>query len=67
MMIDSKSNVVLLLLDLSAAFDTINHNLLLMKLKNVYGITELALNWFQCYSRGSYGQKDLFSAMSLET
>ena len=49
MMIDSKSNVVLLLLDLSAAFDTINHNLLLTKLKNVYGITELALSWFQCY------------------
>ena len=49
MMIDSKSNVVLLLLDLSAAFDTINHNLLLTKLKNVYGITELALSWFRCY------------------
>ena len=48
MMIDSKSNVVLLLLDLSAAFDTIKHNPLLTKLKNVYGITELALSWLQC-------------------
>ena len=48
MIIDSKSNVVLLLLDLSAAFDTIKHNLLLTKLKNVYGITKLALSWLQC-------------------
>ena len=49
LMIDQKENVVLLLLDLSAAFDTINHSLLLRKLKNVYRITDVALQWLKSY------------------
>ena len=49
MMIDKKRNVLLLLLDLSAAFDTINHKLLLRKLKAMYGIDGTALSWIQSY------------------
>ena len=49
MLIDKKENVVLLLLDLSAAFDTINHKLLLNKLRKMYGIVDTALNWLTCY------------------
>ena len=49
MMIDKKRNVLLLLLDLSAAFDTINHKLLLHKLKNSYGIEGTALAWIESY------------------
>ena len=45
-MIDQKTNVVLLLLDLSAAFDTINHAMLLNRLNTYYGINDTALNWF---------------------
>ena len=52
MMIDKKENVVLLLLDLSAAFDTINHKLLLTKLRSVYGISGRALQWIQSYLAG---------------
>ena len=41
--------VVLLLLDLSAAFDTIDHDLLIWKLLTQYGIDGNALDWFTNY------------------
>ena len=48
-MMDKRDNAVLLLLDLSAAFDTINHSLLLKKLKDMYGITGTVLQWLKSY------------------
>ncbi len=48
-MCDSNSKVVLLLLDLSAAFDTVSHKQLLKKLQNMYGINDDALLWFKSY------------------
>ena len=37
---------LLVLLDLSAAFDTIDHNILLHRRSMSYGIHHLALAWF---------------------
>uniref|UniRef100_A0A3Q3BY54 Reverse transcriptase domain-containing protein n=1 Tax=Haplochromis burtoni TaxID=8153 RepID=A0A3Q3BY54_HAPBU len=44
---DSGNHVVLVLLDLTAAFDTVDHNILISRLSDVVGIGGTALNWFK--------------------
>ena len=52
LLLDAGSSAILLMLDLSAAFDTIDHDILLARLCNVYGITGNALDWFRSYLTG---------------
>ena len=47
--VDAKCPVVLVLLDLTAAFDTVDHAVLLSRLKNYVGIHGTALKWFTSY------------------
>ena len=42
-------NSLLMLLNLSAAFDTLNHNQLLFVLKNTYGLNHKVLKWLHSY------------------
>ncbi|XP_072048691.1 uncharacterized protein [Amphiura filiformis] len=50
--VDKREDAVLVLLDLSAAFDTIGHTILLQRLKHQYGITGTSLSWFESYMHG---------------
>ena len=45
---DKGNTPIAIFLDLSKAFDTLDHTILLQKLK-YYGISENSLNWFQSY------------------
>ena len=54
--VDRGCTVVLLLLDLSAAFDTVDHGLLLHRLNTQFGIKGKVLAWFKSYltDRGQF-------------
>jgi len=50
--IDRGDLAALILLDLTAAFDTADHDILLQRLHLSYGIKDVALQWFQSYLLG---------------
>ena len=46
---DNQNIVIMLLLDLSAAFDTVDHNVMMLRLTHDVGVGQTALNWFKSY------------------
>ena len=49
---DARTKVIMLMLDLSAAFDTVCHEKLLKKLHRNFGLAGNVLRWFQSYLDG---------------
>ena len=52
--VDRGDIAALIFLDLSAAFDTVDHLILLQRLQTTFGIGENAYRWFQSYLSGRY-------------
>ena len=51
---DNGKAVLVVLLDLSAAFDTVDHQILLDRLSSTFNITGMALKWISSYLSGRY-------------
>ena len=64
--IDKGKVTTLTMLDLSAAFDTIDHSILIKRLSLWYGISGTALNWFLSYLTGRHQTIEIANCFSAE-
>ena len=51
---ENKKVTTLMAIDLSAAFDTMDHNILIAVLRERFGITDTVLSWFKSYLHQRY-------------
>ena len=64
--LDRKSMVILVMLDLLSAFDTIEHEVLLTRLEHTFGITDKALAWLRSYLSERHQNVVVDSTMSAD-
>ena len=64
--LDRKSMVILVMLDLSSAFDTIEHEVLLTRLEHTFGITDKSLAWLRSYLSERHQNVVVDSTMSAD-
>ena len=62
--LDTNGEVILVLIDLSAAFDTLDHQILLARLRKYFNFTETALKWFSSYLLGRSQRVSIADATS---
>ena len=63
---ERKNVTAMVVMDLSAAFDTVDHNILLSILENKFGIKDVALRWFESYLRPRSCKVSISPAYSAE-
>ena len=61
---DTQLVSILTFLDLSAAFDTVHHGILLDRLDAVFGIQQVPLSWFQSYLGNRFQRVKIQSLLS---
>ena len=54
-------------LDIRKAFDSINHKILLRKLKNQFGIHDIELKWFESYLTNRERVYNLYNTSTTRT
>ena len=57
---------LLVLLDLSAAFDTIDHGILLERLRSAFGVRDTVLSWIASYLSGRTQQVSIDGTLSMK-
>ena len=64
--LDKNKSVILVLLDLSAAFDTVDHDILIKRLETLFNIKDNALEWFKSYLTNRHQTVKISNARSDE-
>jgi len=57
---------LLVMLDLNAAFDTIDHGVLIERLRSAFGVRDTALSWIASYLSGRTQQVSINGTLSIQ-